>query len=54
MKEVLGSLPEVITAYKNYNLLVPTATDENSFEIRLSLFSETANELPSVPVHCFQ
>lgn len=27
MKEVLGSLPEVITAYKNYNLLVPTATD---------------------------
>ena len=25
MKEVLGSLPEVITAYKNYNLLVPTA-----------------------------
>ena len=27
MKDVLGSLPEVITAYKNYNLLVPTATD---------------------------
>lgn len=27
MKEVLGSLPEVIMAYKNYNLLVPTATD---------------------------
>ena len=27
MKEVLGSLPEVITAYKNYNLLIPTATD---------------------------
>lgn len=27
MKEVLGSLPEVIAAYKNYNLLVPTATD---------------------------
>lgn len=27
MKEVLGSLQEVITAYKNYNLLVPTATD---------------------------
>lgn len=27
MKEVLGSLPEVITAYRNYNLLVPTATD---------------------------
>lgn len=27
MKEVLGSLPEVIAAYKNYNLLIPTATD---------------------------
>lgn len=27
MKEIFGSLPEVINAYSNYNLLVPTATD---------------------------
>lgn len=27
MKEVFGSLPEIISAYKNYNLLLPTATD---------------------------
>lgn len=27
MKEVLGNLPEVIAAYSNCNLLVPTATD---------------------------
>lgn len=27
MKEVLGSLPEVMAAYSNYNLLIPTATD---------------------------
>lgn len=27
MKDVMASLPEVINAYKGYNLLVPTATD---------------------------
>lgn len=27
MKEVIASLPEVLNAYKGYNLLVPTATD---------------------------
>lgn len=27
MQEILGSLPEVIDAYRNFNLLVPTATD---------------------------
>lgn len=27
MKEILSSLPDVIKAYENYNLLIPTATD---------------------------
>ena len=47
MKEVLGSLPEVITAYKNYNLLVPTATDVQlnpfyKFHVEESIWVRTA------------